>query len=228
MNVGNTTLDLSLVQLAQVTIDGERQGLAFDFATATIDVLGPGQRLVVVEDLDAFRSRYGDQIAVAGQWSGGLSNRGETVVVSYHGQTLQRFRYDPAWHLATNGDGPSLQVIDAAAADLSLWNSAEGWRPSRSPMGSPDATDEPLAGDSNGDGLFDIADLTKVFAAGKYEDGIANNATFAEGDWDGDGDFTSQDIVFAFTQGHFTVSELAAVADQLHAAREGASKLRLN
>ena len=228
VNVGNTTLDLSLVQLAQVTIDGERQGLAFDFATAAIDVLGPGQRLVVVEDLDAFRSRYGDQIAVAGRWSGGLSNRGETVVVTYHGQTLQRFRYDPAWHLATNGDGPSLQVIDAAAADLSLWDSAEGWRPSRSPMGSPDATDEPLAGDSNGDGVFDIADLTKVFAAGKYEDGLASNATFAEGDWDGDGDFTSQDIVFAFTQGHFTVSELAAVADPLHDAREGASKLRLN
>ena len=60
-----------------------------------------------------------------------------------------------------------------------------------------------MLGDSNQDGVFDALDLTFVFQAGEYEDSVANNSTFAEGDWDGDGDFTSLDIVLAFQQGHY-------------------------
>ena len=37
-------------------------------------------------------------------------------------------------------------------------------------------------GDSNGDGAFDSSDLIMVFEAGEYEDGIANNSDFSEGD----------------------------------------------
>ena len=64
--------------------------------------------------------------------------------------------------------------------------------------------------------MFDTEDLAFVFAAGKYEDGIPDNASFEEGDWDGDGDFTSADIVFAFTQGNFVPS--SAAAEELLAA----------
>ncbi|MCA9216345.1 MAG: dockerin type I repeat-containing protein, partial [Planctomycetales bacterium] len=38
-------------------------------------------------------------------------------------------------------------------------------------------------GDSNLDGQFNSSDLVTVFAAGEYEDGIARNSTWAEGDW---------------------------------------------
>ena len=58
-------------------------------------------------------------------------------------------------------------------------------------------------GDSNDDGVFTSDDLTHVFIAGKYNDGIPNNATFAEGDWNQDGDFDEQDIVAAFIAGHY-------------------------
>jgi hypothetical protein len=57
---------------------------------------------------------------------------------------------------------------------------------------------EPLIGDVNGDGIFNSSDLTCLFQAGKYEDGLANNATFEEGGWNGDGDFDSSDLVLAF------------------------------
>ena len=59
------------------------------------------------------------------------------------------------------------------------------------------------AGDANLDGEFNTADLTSVFAAGQYEDGIARNSTWSGGDWNGDGDFDSSDLVLALSQGGF-------------------------
>jgi hypothetical protein len=72
-------------------------------------------------------------------------------------------------------------------------------------------------GDSNGDGVFDSADLVLVFQAGKYEDASDDNATFDEGDWNGDGDFDTSDLVFAFQVGNYlsAATPLAAVVDQL-------------
>ncbi|MCA9213723.1 MAG: lamin tail domain-containing protein, partial [Planctomycetales bacterium] len=53
-------------------------------------------------------------------------------------------------------------------------------------------------GDVNFDGFFDSSDLTQVFQVGEYEDGIEDNSTWSEGDWDCDGDFTTRDFVLAF------------------------------
>ena len=60
-----------------------------------------------------------------------------------------------------------------------------------------------IPGDSNGDGLFDTADLVLAFQANEFEDGIDGNSTFEEGDWDGDGDFRTSDLILAFQAGHF-------------------------
>jgi hypothetical protein len=68
----------------------------------------------------------------------------------------------------------------------------------------------PVAGDSNGDGIFNSADLVLVFQAGEYEDDIPNNSTFEEGDWDGDGEFDSTDLVFAFQQGTYVADSIFA------------------
>ncbi len=69
--------------------------------------------------------------------------------------------------------------------------------------GTPGDSDYQLPGDSNHDGLFDSNDIVLVFQAGKYEDGIPNNATFEEGDWDGNGDFNTQDFIYVFQLGHY-------------------------
>ena len=75
--------------------------------------------------------------------------------------------------------------------------------PSASPGGSPGVAGGAIAGDSNGDGIFNSADLVLVLQIGEFEDGILGNSTFEEGDWDGDGDFTTHDFVFAFQQGSY-------------------------
>ena len=53
-------------------------------------------------------------------------------------------------------------------------------------------------GDSNLDQRFDTGDLVQVFQAGQYEDSEPFNSGWGEGDWDGDGDFSSTDLVAAF------------------------------
>ena len=58
-------------------------------------------------------------------------------------------------------------------------------------------------GDANLDGEFNTGDLVEVFAAGEYEDGIAENSYWTEGDWNSDGDFDSSDLVVTFRGGHY-------------------------
>lgn len=60
-----------------------------------------------------------------------------------------------------------------------------------------------VIGDSNDDGIFNSSDLTAVFSADKFEDGIPDNATFDEGDWNQDGEFDSADLVLAFQSGNY-------------------------
>ena len=68
-------------------------------------------------------------------------------------------------------------------------------------------------GDSNGDGVFDEIDLALVFAAGEYEDQIPGNSRWETGDWDGDGDFTSEDLVTALIGGGFVPGAQPAALD---------------
>jgi hypothetical protein len=58
-------------------------------------------------------------------------------------------------------------------------------------------------GDANVDGVFDSSDLVLIFQCGEYEDGLARNSGWACGDFDGDQDFTSADLVSAFIDGGY-------------------------
>lgn len=208
-NVSNQTIDLSDVRLVRATVDGELQGVDFAFADGVVLELKPRARVVVVENIDAFEARYGSDVLVAGQWSGQLSNQSEQLTVSVGDQVLQQFRYSDEWHPETDGNGSSLEIIDAAGR-LDSWNQSTAWRPSLHSGGTPGISVQP--GDSNHDGIFNSSDLVLVFQAGEYEDGINGNSTFEEGDWDGNGDFDTRDFVFAFQAGHYVA---AAVFDEL-------------
>jgi hypothetical protein len=59
-------------------------------------------------------------------------------------------------------------------------------------------------GDANLDGIFDSSDLVEVLAVGEYEDSTGDNSGWADGDWDGDQDFGSSDLVIAFADGGYT------------------------
>lgn len=203
VNIGNAPVNLRDVRFEQSVNGQDVEGLKFLFGDSRVQELAPGARVVVVENPEAFKARYGTSHLVAGPWEGGLSNSGERIVLMAGSQTLVDFTYSDQWVKATDGDGPSLQ-INQEAGDLALWAISTGWRASQSLLGSPGMADgSALAGDANGDGRFDSQDLVLVFQAGKYEDDVPKNATFAEGDWNGDGDFTSSDLVAAFQTGAY-------------------------
>jgi hypothetical protein len=67
-------------------------------------------------------------------------------------------------------------------------------------------------GDSNLDGEFNSADFVVVFTAGEYEDAVAGNSTWAEGDWNGNMEFESGDFVEAFTAGGYEKGPRPAAA----------------
>lgn len=58
-------------------------------------------------------------------------------------------------------------------------------------------------GDANFNGLFNSDDFVQVFQRGEYEDAIAGNSTWSEGDWDGNANFDSADFVKAFQDGGY-------------------------
>ena len=69
---------------------------------------------------------------------------------------------------------------------------AGGHNPSRSALANTG-----LAGPFNSDGC------ASVFQWGEHEDTIEDNSGWAEGDWNGDGDFDSSDFSFAFGEGGY-------------------------
>ena len=206
INIGAESIDLSAAALDRVDTEQGEQGVGFSFAEGTITVLEPGQRVLVVEDLEAFNSRYGSDLPVAGQWNGRLSNNSEQITVSAFGSVIQQFTYDDEWHASTDGLGATLESVDVNATDLARWSTAAGWKASPVIGGTPGAGGiDRLPGDSNGDGNFDSSDLVVAFQSGEYEDGIAGNSTFEEGDWNQDGDFDSSDLVYVFQLGLYEV-----------------------
>ncbi|MCP4191799.1 MAG: tandem-95 repeat protein [Planctomycetaceae bacterium] len=207
VNIGSSAIDLSRVTLERLN----DQGVAFEFVGSDIERLAVGEHVVVVENLGAFSTRYRDSSRVAGQWSGRLGNGGELVTLAVDEQVIQSFAYDDLWLPATDGGGVSLEIANPTQLDLAAWSSALSWQSSRYSGGTPGRSpDSAVIGDSNGDGVFDSEDISLVVAAREYEDSENGNSTFAEGDWNGDGEFDSRDIVFAFQQGGFIDSLLAA------------------
>ena len=208
VNTSSLTIDLTNVRLERTEIDDTTHGVDFEFSAGEVTELGPAERVVVVEDTDAFMLRYGDGIRVAGQWSGALSNAGETITAKAGDEIIHQFAYADDWYSATDGNGPSLQIIDELGA-LDRWLNRESWRPSSQPGGTPGIADEAEAdipGDANRDGVFNSSDLVQVFQAGEYEDGIAGNSTWEEGDWDNDQEFTTTDLVVAFQAGWYVAA----------------------
>jgi hypothetical protein len=106
-------------------------------------LLNPGESIVVVHNRDAFISRYGTGIRVAGEFSGSLDNAGERLtLLGPLGEPILDFSYDPSWYPITDGGGFSLVVADPTAAP-STWGQAQNWRPSSSLGGSPGSADPP-------------------------------------------------------------------------------------
>ncbi len=130
-NVGAETINLNLVRFTK----------GIDFTFGATDLL-PGQFIVLVEDLDAFRQRYGAAPAVAGRYTGKLDNGGERLrLEDAIGGTIADFAYDDDWHPSTDGKGFSLVLADPARIDPNGPGTKDAWRRSIDAGGSPGADD---------------------------------------------------------------------------------------
>ncbi|MDG2382105.1 MAG: lamin tail domain-containing protein [Pirellulaceae bacterium] len=213
VNISADTIDLTGADLRQSNVGGQRQGIEFAFGSGLVKTLEPNAHVLVVENSSAFQSRYGNQLPVAGQWTGGLSNRSEQITLSVNNQTLQQFSYHDDWYPETDGNGSSLEVINPYSEEFDAWNDASRWQAS-STGGSPgQSTAQLVPGDSNRDGRFDSQDLVIVFQAGEYEDETPNNSSWEDGDWNNDGDFNTTDLVFAFQAGSYSRDATPLVFD---------------
>jgi hypothetical protein len=168
-------------------------GIDFDFSTASVTTLDPGEHLVIVENIAAFNQRYGNpNVIIAGQYTGRLDNGGEHIrLENSAGAAIHDFTYDDNgvdWHISTDGFGPSLVIINPAG-DKANWGLPTGWRPSLENLGSP-GRDDALPGDVNGDARVDAIDLAIVQA----NLGTTVGATRGQGDLDGDGAVDRTDV----------------------------------
>jgi hypothetical protein len=135
LNKGTGVLDLTGVTFTQ--------GIEFTFPDGYS--LAPGERALVVKNLDAFRSRYGNAFdaMIAGAYTTkSLSNSGDHIRLEGPiGQTILDFSYDNDWLPQTDGEGFSMVIVDPNAP-ASTWGEKDSWRASKSVNGDP-ATDAP-------------------------------------------------------------------------------------
>ncbi|MCP4847401.1 MAG: hypothetical protein GY899_05575 [Verrucomicrobiaceae bacterium] len=124
------------IPLAGVTFN---EGLRFTFGDYTLD---GGEHILVVNDLPAFRERYGVlEVVIAGEFGGSISNSGEGIALTGpFGSLIQAFSFDDDWFPPTDGGGQSL-VSNFNGSDPGDWNIPSVWRASTFPGGSPGMPD---------------------------------------------------------------------------------------
>ena len=130
-NIDQESLDLSGVQFTL--------GVEFTFPADTS--VGPGGQVLVVRDRDAFESRYGEGLNVAGEFSGELADEGEHVFLDGPDQrSIQSFAYNStdSWPARARGHGSSLEIIDVNGD----YGDPSNWRASNRFAGSPRGPDE--------------------------------------------------------------------------------------
>lgn len=110
-------------------------GISFVFPEVNIN---PGERLVLVKNLEAFSSRYStNSLKIFQGYSGNLARKGETLTLSSPaGETIFSFTYSNIWYPQTDQGNYSLVVVDIDAED-SLWSLPQNWKPSSIPGGTP-------------------------------------------------------------------------------------------
>lgn len=141
------------ISLAGVVFTG---GISFRFSNNTI--LEAGERLLLVADLDGFKAAFGNELPIAGSYTGRLDNGGESLSLdAADGTSILNFRYNDRapWPLPADGNGYSLTLISPSSnPDLS---DAVNWRASANLGGSPGRSDTlPFEGSTAAE-LFEYA-----------------------------------------------------------------------
>ncbi|MBN2181077.1 MAG: lamin tail domain-containing protein, partial [Sedimentisphaerales bacterium] len=130
-NISSETINLNLVKFTN--------GINFTFPSIE---LAAGEYIVVVQDKDAFETKYGSGINIAGQYAGKLDNAGERIrLEDAAGQTILDFSYKDGWYDDTDGEGFSLKILNPANSDPDSWGEKESWQTGTIIGGSPGSSD---------------------------------------------------------------------------------------
>jgi CotH kinase protein/Lamin Tail Domain/Bacterial TSP3 repeat len=125
----NVTLSLAGVRFTN--------GIDFSFTGSAVTSLLPGARVLVVKNTNAFTTRYGGGLPVAGQYVGNLDNDGERIqLLDSNNEEILDFSYDDDWYPITDGLGFSLVIVNEAA-EPDAWDQKSQWRSSGALNGSP-------------------------------------------------------------------------------------------
>lgn len=118
-NAGPVVLDLTGVRFTN--------GIAFNFTGSAVTQLAPGEVALVIKNAAAFAGRYGGGFRIAGEYSGYLDNGGERLrLIDAVNEEIADFSYEERWQPATDGDGPSLELLapDRPPGDVSSWRAS--------------------------------------------------------------------------------------------------------
>ncbi|HCO95878.1 MAG TPA: hypothetical protein DIU00_18390 [Phycisphaerales bacterium] len=133
-NIGAETINLNLVSFTN--------GIDFTFPSLE---LAPDEHVAVVQNRGAFEARYGENVKVAGQYSGRLDNAGERITLEdAAGRAILNFRYEDGWRSITDGEDFSLTIIDPINPGPNSWDEKDSWRPSAYAGGSPGQDDSAI------------------------------------------------------------------------------------
>ncbi|MHC4132576.1 MAG: lamin tail domain-containing protein [Planctomycetota bacterium] len=131
VNIGAGTINLNQVRF--------NDGVGFTFGSIQLD---PHKYIVVVYNTEAFEAEYGSGINIAGQYSGRLNNAGENVrLIDANNVIIHEFDYEDDWYPITDGQGFSLNFIDANDPNMEHWDRKQYWQPSSAIGGTPSADD---------------------------------------------------------------------------------------
>jgi len=130
-NITAQTINLNMVSFDK----------GIDFTFFDTELLA-GDYILVVKDITAFETKYGQGLNIAGQYTGSLDNSGERIrLLNAAGQIIHDFRYEDDWYKNTDGLGYSLVVVDPVNSIPQNWDDIDTWRFSNNIEGSPGTED---------------------------------------------------------------------------------------
>ncbi len=130
-NIGTVPIELKELEITE--------GVDFDFSESQIDTIDPGEVIVIVRDLQAFKTAYDVAgINIAGEYEDSLSDTSERIHVSNsNGKTVLDIFYSDTWYPETDQRGHSLMLKTPSSTNAHRWRDPRNWRPSPSAGGSP-------------------------------------------------------------------------------------------
>jgi hypothetical protein len=211
-----------------ITIAGQYGGTADDFRLSN-----SGERLRLVDKLGQLIQEF----SYVDTWGPATDGEGLSLTIVDAFASLEAWNMDSGWRSSSVLDGTPGRddVVDFNAdgrtdvEDVDLYCAGNRANDTRYDLTRDGLVNEDdlafliedvmgtTVGDANLDGRFDSQDLTQVARAAEYEDAIPGNSTWAEGDWNCDGDTTTLDFVAAFLTGRFVAEPVPAQSFRMSA-----------